>query len=73
MFHLIFRLLTSFSHNSAIHKEMLAILAAVTEVIKEKNGTENSTEYFGALVSSLVLFMSLLCKEHKGFLLMSSK
>ncbi|KAL1447579.1 hypothetical protein WDU94_000029, partial [Cyamophila willieti] len=47
------KLLTSFSHNSAIHKEMLAILAAVTEVIKEKNGTENSTEYFAALMTLL--------------------
>uniref|UniRef100_A0A8D8RL83 RRP12-like protein n=1 Tax=Cacopsylla melanoneura TaxID=428564 RepID=A0A8D8RL83_9HEMI len=47
------KLLTTFSHNSAIHKEMLAILAAVTEVIKEKNGTENSTEYFAALMTLL--------------------
>lgn len=34
---------------------MLAILAAITEVIKEKNGTENSTEYFATLVSVLLL------------------
>lgn len=30
---------------------MLAILAAITEVIKERGGTQSSTEYFLALVS----------------------
>lgn len=30
---------------------MLAVLAAVTEVIKANSGTENTTEYFAALVS----------------------
>lgn len=40
-----------FQSNSAIHKEMLAVLAAVTEVIKEKGGTESNTEYYAALVS----------------------
>jgi len=34
-----------------MHKEMLAVLAAVTEVIKANGGTETTTEYFGALVS----------------------
>ena len=29
---------------------MLAVLAAVTEVIKEEGGKESSTEYFAALV-----------------------
>lgn len=29
---------------------MLAVLAAVTEVIKSNGGKETSTEYFGALV-----------------------
>lgn len=41
----------NFQPNSALHKEMLAVLAAVTEVIKAQGGTESSTEYFGALVS----------------------
>lgn len=44
------RFLNVFRSDSALHKEMLAILAAVTEVIKENNGTESSTEYFCALV-----------------------
>lgn len=30
---------------------MLAVLAAVTEVIKQNGGTESSTEYYAALVS----------------------
>lgn len=36
-----------------MQKEMIAILAAITEVIKEKNGTENSTEYFATLLTLL--------------------
>lgn len=46
-----FRLLNNFSSNSYLHKEMLAILAALTEVIKANGGKESSTEYFAALVS----------------------
>lgn len=34
-----------------MHKEMLAILSAITEVIKERNGTQSSTEFFLGLVS----------------------
>lgn len=30
---------------------MLAVLAAITEVIKQNGGTESSTEYYAALVS----------------------
>lgn len=33
---------------------MLAVLAAVTEVIKANGGKETSTEYFGALVRTLL-------------------
>ena len=40
----------NFKSDSAIHKDMLAVLAAITEVIKDNNGKETSTEYFGALV-----------------------
>lgn len=46
------RLLTRFDSNNAVHKEMLAVLAAVTEVIKEQGGKETTTEYFAALVST---------------------
>lgn len=44
------RFLNVFRSDSALHKEMLAILAAVTEVIKDNGGTESATEYFCALV-----------------------
>lgn len=39
-----------FTSKSALHKEMLAVLAAITEVIKTNGGSESSTEYFAALV-----------------------
>lgn len=48
-----FRFLSNFQSNSAMHKEMLAVLAAVTEVIKQNGGTESSTEYYAALVSHI--------------------
>ncbi|XP_019858475.1 PREDICTED: RRP12-like protein [Amphimedon queenslandica] len=35
------------------HREVCAVLAAVSEVIKEKNGTESATEYFAALLTAL--------------------
>ncbi|XP_075573732.1 RRP12-like protein isoform X2 [Pelecanus crispus] len=38
--------------NSAAHKEICAVLAAVTEVIRSQGGKESETEYFGALVLS---------------------
>lgn len=44
------KLLRVFKPDSAMHKDMLAVLAAVTEVIKQNGGTESSTEYFAALV-----------------------
>ncbi|CAK1589953.1 unnamed protein product [Parnassius mnemosyne] len=63
------KLLNRFDSNNAVHKEMLAVLAAVTEVIKEQGGKETTTEYFAALMqtlkaseddSSLVATLSLL-------------
>lgn len=45
------RLLKGFCSNSALHKEMLAVLAAVTEVIRTGGGKETTVEYLGALVS----------------------
>ncbi|XP_054238177.1 RRP12-like protein isoform X2 [Indicator indicator] len=38
--------------NSAAHKEICAVLAAVTEVIRSQGGKESETEYFAALVLS---------------------
>ncbi|XP_070609003.1 RRP12-like protein [Erythrolamprus reginae] len=39
--------------NSAAHKEICAVLAAVTEVIRTQGGTESETEYFGVLMTTL--------------------
>ncbi|OCT70055.1 RRP12-like protein isoform X2 [Xenopus laevis] len=39
--------------NSAAHKEICAVLAAVTEVIRSQGGTESETEYFAALMTTL--------------------
>lgn len=47
------KLLNRFDSNNALHKEMLAVLAAVTEVIKEQGGKETTTEYFAALMETL--------------------
>ncbi|XP_053617752.1 RRP12-like protein [Plodia interpunctella] len=47
------KLLNRFDSNNAIHKEMLAVLAAVTEVIKEQGGKESTTEYYAALMETL--------------------
>ncbi|XP_060526984.1 RRP12-like protein [Cylas formicarius] len=47
------RFMKTFQVNSALHKEMLAILAAITEVIKQNGGSETSTEYFCALLTTL--------------------
>ena len=46
------KLINNFRPDSEVHKEMLAILAALSEVIKEKGGAQTSTEYFLVLVSS---------------------
>jgi hypothetical protein len=53
------RLLKNFSSNSFLHKEMLAILAALTEVIKANGGKESSTEYFASLVNRFNLTIML--------------
>lgn len=47
------KLINNFRADSQIQKEMLAILAALTEIIKEKGGTESSTEYFLALMETI--------------------
>ncbi|KAJ6631724.1 RRP12-like protein [Pseudolycoriella hygida] len=47
------KLLVGFRSDSPLHKEMLAILAALTEVIKERGGNQTSTEYFLALMETL--------------------
>ncbi|KAK0406044.1 hypothetical protein QR680_018336 [Steinernema hermaphroditum] len=38
---------------SNLQSDVVAVLAAVTELIKEKGGTETDTEYFAALLSAL--------------------
>ncbi|XP_033203361.2 RRP12-like protein isoform X1 [Bombus vancouverensis nearcticus] len=47
------RFLHHFQSKSLLHKEMLAVLSAVTEIIKQHGGNESSTEYFAALMSTL--------------------
>uniref|UniRef100_A0A0K8U887 RRP12-like protein n=2 Tax=Bactrocera latifrons TaxID=174628 RepID=A0A0K8U887_BACLA len=47
------RLLVGFRASSDLHKEMLAILTALTEVIRERGGTESSTEYFILLMEQI--------------------
>uniref|UniRef100_A0A8C1CWC5 Ribosomal RNA processing 12 homolog n=1 Tax=Cyprinus carpio carpio TaxID=630221 RepID=A0A8C1CWC5_CYPCA len=39
--------------NSAAHKEICAVLAAVTEVIRSQGGMETETEYFASLMTTL--------------------
>jgi ribosomal RNA-processing protein 12 len=39
--------------NSALHKEILSVLAAITEIIKENDGQESEIEYFAALMTGL--------------------
>lgn len=48
-----------FRADSALHKEMLAILAAITEVIKQSGGTETPTEYYCALITTLEQVLSV--------------
>ncbi len=40
-------------------QEMLAVLAAITEVIKSQNGAETETEYFAALMTTLEVIFAL--------------
>ncbi|XP_043659100.1 RRP12-like protein [Drosophila teissieri] len=47
------KLLTGFRASSDLHKEMLAILSALTEIIREKGGGESSTEYFLLLMEQI--------------------
>lgn len=47
------KLLTNFRADSQMQKQMLSILAALTEIIKEKGGTESSTEYFLTLMETI--------------------
>lgn len=60
---------------SAKHKEVCAILAAITEVIRQEGAAESDTAYFAALVTALesfdgldsvaaiVYLLSMLCKK----------
>ncbi|XP_053948868.1 RRP12-like protein [Anastrepha ludens] len=47
------KLLVGFRASSELHKEMLAILTALTEIIRERGGTESSTEYFILLMEQI--------------------
>ncbi|XP_030379067.1 RRP12-like protein [Scaptodrosophila lebanonensis] len=47
------KLLNGFRTSSELHKEMLAILSALTEIIRERGGSESSTEYFLLLMEQI--------------------
>merc|ERR1719228_132866 len=47
------KVMQKFKTNNAGHKDMLAVLAAVTEIIKAEGGKETETEYFAALMTTL--------------------
>lgn len=47
----LFRLISNWNAGSLLHKEMIAVLAAVSDVLKTYGGKETETEYFAALVS----------------------
>ncbi|XP_076254422.1 RRP12-like protein [Rhynchophorus ferrugineus] len=47
------KFMNTFHADSALHKQMLAVLAAITEVIKQNGGTESSTEYYCSLLTTL--------------------
>jgi len=47
------KVIQKFKANNAGHKDMLAVLAAVTEIIKAEGGKETETEYFAALMTTL--------------------
>nr|CAG4638227.1 EOG090X00E0 [Cyclestheria hislopi] len=47
------KLYRTFTPTSALHREMVAVLAAVAEVIKQQGGKESEVEYFAALMTTL--------------------
>lgn len=44
------RFINHFNGQSVKQKEMLAVLAGITDAIKTSGGTESTVEYFAALV-----------------------
>ncbi|XP_013887776.1 RRP12-like protein [Austrofundulus limnaeus] len=55
--------------NSAAHKEICAVLAAVTEVIRGQGGKETETEYFAALMTTLEVVESAESQAAVAYLL----
>ncbi|XP_029690750.1 RRP12-like protein [Takifugu rubripes] len=55
--------------NSAAHKEICAVLAAVTEVIRAQGGKETETEYFAALMTTLEVVESTESQAAVAYLL----
>lgn len=45
--------MTRFRQDNPVHKDMLAILSGITDVIKENEGTQSSTEYYLGLINVL--------------------
>lgn len=42
-----------FRSGSKLHGDVITVLAAVSEIIRQNNGTESDVEYFGALLTCL--------------------
>uniref|UniRef100_A0A1B6DDY2 Uncharacterized protein n=1 Tax=Clastoptera arizonana TaxID=38151 RepID=A0A1B6DDY2_9HEMI len=47
------KLINNFRSDSALHKDMLAVLASTTEVIENQGGSGTNTEYYGAFITTL--------------------
>lgn len=45
--------MTRFRQDNPVHKDMLAILSGITDIIKEKGGSQSSTEYYLGLIQVL--------------------
>ncbi|EMP27918.1 RRP12-like protein [Chelonia mydas] len=52
--------------NSAAHREICAVLAAVTEVIRSQGGTESETEYFAALICAVLAAVTEVIRSQGG-------
>lgn len=58
------RFLKKFRANSLVHKEMLSILAASSEVINGHGGKLNETEFFATFVSCILNLKHLFCNNN---------
>jgi hypothetical protein len=55
------RILKKFQGDFSMHKDMLSMLGAASEVINEAGGKKNETEFFGTFVSRIKI--GRMCSE----------